>query len=180
MADAIEAVHDELGRRRLCDTPLTAALSAAPAENREAPDYRFMPLIERLERIFQVRLGHDRELAATVCERFLSPIFALARVYDDTLPALARLRRAGIRTAIVSNAPWGSPPDLWRRELEHLGLAGAVDAVILCGDVGWRKPAPEFSAPLCIACCRPSECVFVGDDLRGTSREAHRSACAPS
>jgi len=126
-----------------------------------------MPLIERLERIFQVRLGHDRELAATVGERFLSPIFALARVYDDTLPALARLRRAGIRAAIVSNAPWGSPPDLWRRELEHLGLAGAVDAVILCGDGGWRKPAPEiFRAAMHRLSCRPSECVFVGDDLR--------------
>jgi putative hydrolase of the HAD superfamily len=167
LEDAIGGVRDELGSRCLCDISLEAALEAAIAENSEASDYRFRPMIERLERIFQVPLANNLSLAATLCERFLGPIFAVGRVYDDTLPALRRLRSAGVRTAIVSNAPWGSPADLWRRELRRLGLADAVDAVVLCGDVGWRKPAPDiFHHAMSKVGCRPADCVFVGDDLR--------------
>jgi len=164
---AVRAVRDELGRRRLCDVAHEDALRAALAENREAPDHRFAPMVERLERIFKVPLANDPELTLALCERFLAPIFAIGRVYDDTLPALAQLREAGIRTAIVSNAPWGSPPELWRQELRRLRLADAVDAVVLCGDVGWRKPAPDiFRYALTKLGCRAEQCVFVGDDLR--------------
>jgi putative hydrolase of the HAD superfamily len=102
----------------------------------------------------------------TLCERFLGPIFAVGRIYEDTLPALERLRQAGYPTAIVSNAPWGSPPQLWRSELERMGLARAVDTVVMCGDVGWRKPAAQIfqhaAAELRTAC---EDCAFVGDEL---------------
>jgi putative hydrolase of the HAD superfamily len=56
---------------------------------------------------------------------------------------------------------------LWRRELARLGLSDAVDAVVLCGDVGWRKPARQiFEAAAKKLDCRPAECVFVGGDVR--------------
>lgn len=167
LSEAIRAVHEELVRRGACGVSFEAALSAAIAENREAPDYRFTPMIERLERIFRLSLAGDGPAAKTVCERFLGPVFATGRVYGDTLPALARLRAARVPTAIVSNAPWGSPPDLWRDELRRLRLADAVDAVVLCGDVGWRKPAPEiFQHTAAKLGCRAEDCMFVGDDLR--------------
>jgi len=167
LADAIGAVSVELHRRGLGNVTREAALEAAAAENREGPDHRFAPMAARLERIFAVPLANDPALALTLCERFLAPIFAVARVYKDTLPALAQLRNAGVRTAIVSNAPWGSPPELWRRELARLKLADAVDAVVLCGDVGWRKPAPAIFRHAASALgCRAADCVFVGDDLR--------------
>jgi putative hydrolase of the HAD superfamily len=167
LTEAIGAVRAEIASSRTCDVPREAALRAALAENREAPDFRFAPMIERFERIFQVPLANDRAVALALCERFLAPIFAVGRVYDDTFPALARLRAAGIRTAIVSNAPWGSPPELWRAELQRLGLSTAVDAVVMCGDVGWRKPAPAiFHHAMSKLGCSAAECVFVGDDLR--------------
>lgn len=167
LTQAIVGVRDELVRRGLSDVPLESALDAAIGENGEAPDYRFRPMIGRLERIFRVPLAHDASLTMRICERFLQPIFAVGRVYSDTLPALAKLRQIGIRTAIVSNAPWGSPPELWRRELERLSLAEAVDAVVLCGDVGWRKPAADvFHHALGKLGCRAPECLFVGDDVR--------------
>jgi putative hydrolase of the HAD superfamily len=167
LAEAIGAVRDELSRRALCRVPLESAVNAALNENREASDYRFTPMIDRIERIFQVALATDPLLATTVCKRFLEPIFAVGRVYNDTLPALAKLRGRGVRTAIVSNAPWGSHPELWRRELARLGLSDAVDAVVLCGDVGWRKPAPViFNHAADELRCLPAECMFVGDDLR--------------
>jgi putative hydrolase of the HAD superfamily len=167
LANAIRAVRDELSNRGLCRVSFESALGAAVTENREAPDYRFTPMIDRLERIFQVPLANDSSLSLTVCERFLGPIFGVGRVYEDTLPALARLRQSGVRTAIVSNSPWGSPPELWRRELQRLNLSDAVDAVVFCGDVGWRKPAPDiFRFAVNKLGCRPGECAFVGDDLR--------------
>ena len=167
LAKSIAAVRNELARRGLCSVPLASAVNAAIDENREAPDHRFAPMVHRLERIFQVPLATDPLLATTVCKRFLEPIFAVGRVYNDTLPALARLRSRGVRTAIVSNAPWGSPPELWRDELARLGLSAAVDAVIMCGDVGWRKPAQViFNHAAARLGCLPSQCLFVGDDLR--------------
>lgn len=121
LAEAIEAVRAELTRRGLCRVSQAAAMAAALTENREAPDYRVMPMTDRFERIFQVSLASDPPLAAITCERFLAPIFARGRLYDDALPTLAALRNAGVRTAIVSNAPWGSPSAFWRRELQRYG-----------------------------------------------------------
>jgi len=167
LAKAIGAVHDELSDRGLCKVLLESAVDAAIHENREAPDYRFAPLIDRLERIFQVPLATDSLLAATACKRFLEPIFAVGRVYSDTLATLAQLRARGVLTGIVSNAPWGSPPELWRQELARLGLSEAVDALVLCGDVGWRKPAPAiFNHAAEKLGCAPAQCMFVGDHLR--------------
>ena len=166
LAEAMGAVRDELTRRGLCRMSAASIMAAAVTENREAPDYRVTPMTDRFERIFQVSFADDPSLAATTCERFMAPIFARGRVYDDTLPTLAMLRDAGVRTAIVSNAPWGSPPELWRRELRRLGLSEVADAVVLCGDVGWRKPAPQiFHDAVSQLGCAPEECMFVGDDL---------------
>jgi len=47
-----------------------------------------------------------------------------------------------IKTAIVSNSPWGSSANAWRHELMRHGLLERVDAAVFCGDVGWRKPNP--------------------------------------
>src|SRR5690606_5433351 len=144
-----------------CDTALRRA-----AEGRRGPDEtRFLPLEGRLARIFGPEAGRP-DLAPRLCEIFLAPIFTLGRVYEDALPLLESLKSGGYRTAIVSNAPFGSPPEPWRRELKRLGLAPLVDRVVMCGDVGWRKPAPQIfqhvARELGAAC---GDCVFVGDDL---------------
>jgi putative hydrolase of the HAD superfamily len=145
---------------------LEAALTRAAADNREAADFRFTPMADRLGRIFELGAAAREELDAALCERFLEPIFATGRVYSEALPALERLRAGGYRTAIVSNAPWGSPPELWRRELHRLGLAEIVDAVVMCGDVGWRKPARRIFEHACERLgVRSDECWFVGDEL---------------
>jgi putative hydrolase of the HAD superfamily len=160
-------LHRTLTERGLTAVSGEAALASAIAENREAPDHRFMPMAERLERIFGVPLAHDADLADTLCRTFLGPIFALGRLYADTLPVLAQLRQAGHPIGVVSNTPWGSPPELWRDELMRLGLSAEVDALVFCGDAGWRKPAPEiFERAAAAVDRRIGDCVFVGDDLR--------------
>ena len=134
------------------------------AENHEARNHRVRPLETRLTRIFS--LANDRHLEG-ICRAFMKPVFALGRCYDDSTAVLRELRRRGLKIAIVSNAPWGSPSYLWREEIERLGLREHVDAVVLCGDVGWRKPArPIFQHTLSKLGLAPEDCVFVGDHPR--------------
>jgi len=162
---AVDNVLAELRTRGIVTVDRDSALASAAAENREASDCRVTPMAERLVRIFG--LAQDEALTDALCERFLEPVFAVARVYEDTVPVLTRLRAAGYRTAIVSNAPWGSPSAPWRRELTRLGLLSLVDTAVFCGDVGWRKPARQIfihaAAELGVDC---RQCVFVGDEIQ--------------
>jgi putative hydrolase of the HAD superfamily len=65
--------------------------------------------------------------------------FASARVYDDSIPFLGKLRTAGIKIAIVSNCTEHTRPLLAR-----LGLIGLADAAILSCEVGAAKPSAEI------------------------------------
>jgi putative hydrolase of the HAD superfamily len=81
--------------------------------------------------------------------------------YPDAAPALAALRAAGLRLAIVSN--WDCS---LRSVLADLGLAGAVDAIVVSAEVGARKPDTQiFLAALEQLRRGPDEAVFVGDSL---------------
>ena len=136
------------------------------AEKHTAKDFRVTPLEERLSRIFAGTTWDGAE-SLEACRRFMKPIFGIAHLYDDVLPALKSLKERGIRTAIVSNTPWGSPAALWREELARLGLADAVDLAVFCTDCGWRKPARQiFDYTLEKLGATPGQCVFVGDDPR--------------
>ncbi len=136
-------------------------------ENHEAPDHRVRPLEERLERIFRLEPVERDRHAEAMCRRFLRPIFARGRLYDDTVPVLQELRRLGLRAGIISNSPWGSPPSPWREEVARLGLMPHVETVVLCGEVGWRKPDRRiFEEALSRLHALPEQCLFVGDDPR--------------
>jgi putative hydrolase of the HAD superfamily len=81
--------------------------------------------------------------------------------FTDAAPALAALRAAGLRLAIVSN--WDCS---LRGILGELGLAGAVDAIIVSAEAGVPKPdAAIFLAALDELRRGPAEAVFVGDSL---------------
>ena len=149
------------------------------AEKFTAKDFSVRPLEERLRRIFP-NAAWSGETAEEACRQFMTPIFALARVYDDVLPTLEMLRRRGVQTAIVSNTPWGSPAVLWREELSRLGLADAVGLTVFCVDCGWRKPARQiFDHTLERLGATPAQCVFVGDDPRWDIAGRSRSVWRP-
>jgi putative hydrolase of the HAD superfamily len=97
----------------------------------------------------------------------MKPIFSMGRCYRDSIPTLRKLRKRGIRAAVISNTTWGSPASLWRGEVRRLGLDRYLDAVFFCRDVGWRKPAkPIFEYALTELGVDPRRCLFVGDDPR--------------
>jgi putative hydrolase of the HAD superfamily len=78
---------------------------------------------------------------------------------------LAGLRDRGLRLAVVANT-WPEPARLVRRELDELGVAPLVDAVVLSDEVGARKPAPAiFERALAELGVDATAALFVGDRL---------------
>ena len=65
--------------------------------------------------------------------------FATARLYDDAVPFLGRLRSGGIKIAIVSNCT-----EYTRPLLAELGVTALADALILSCEVGAAKPVAEI------------------------------------
>ena len=165
LEEAVDGMLAELKAHDLAPESPNVVMERAIAENRESADCRVTPLAGRLERIFGLSFAGHAGLESLLCERFLAPICRRGRLYDDTLALLDTLRRDGFPVGVVSNTPWGSPSALWRRELSRLGLEGSLDAVVFCGDVGWRKPAPQIFEHAAPAVGRePRLCLFVGDD----------------
>lgn len=167
LEQAILAVRRYLHEKELLTVPEEAMWRRVREEDHEETDYRVRPLEERLGRIFGIDRAQRPEVAAAMGRRFTEPIFVRGRCYEDALPVLRKLREDGIRTAIVSNTPWGSPGSLWREELARLDLSPWVDAAVFCTDVGWRKPArPIFERAMELLAAGPEDCLFVGDDPR--------------
>jgi putative hydrolase of the HAD superfamily len=172
LEEAIGEVERYLCHLDLLHVPPEALWQRVRDEDHEAADHRVRPLEGRLIRIFQVSDANcaaaqpvSGDLVAEMCRRFLEPIFGRGRRCDDALPVLQRLRASGLRTAIVSNTPWGSPAELWREEVERHGLF--VQVIITCRDAGWRKPARQiFEFALEKLGTTPQESLFVGDDPR--------------
>ena len=138
--------------------------------NREQSDYAVRPLAARLQELFGAYESLDEASARALGAAFLKPIFATARLDPQAVPLLEALHGRGIKTAIVSNTPWGSPAGAWRAELTRHGLLDKVDATVFCMDVGWRKPhrAP-FDRALSLLEVAPADALFVATTTAGTS-----------
>jgi putative hydrolase of the HAD superfamily len=122
----------------------------------------YMDVYERAWRRAGVTASRDAlyrllDLEQQVWDRHVRPA-------PDALATLAALRSRGLRTAIVSNAPF--PPEMMRRQMGGLGFLAAVDAVVLSAEVGRRKPAPEiYAAGLRALSVAAADAVYVGDRL---------------
>ena len=81
------------------------------------------------------------------------------QLFDDTLPTLAALRAAGIRTALVSNCNRGT-----REIVQRLGIADAVDELVLSCEIGSSKPdAGIYRTALDAVDVEAADAVFVDD-----------------
>jgi HAD superfamily hydrolase (TIGR01509 family) len=159
---SLQACLATLGHGPLSREAQTTLVHQALEMNQERADLAVWPLEERLRVLFS-HYTPDSTLIERLCCAFLEPIFSTARVSRDALPVLTSLKRKGVKTAIVSNTPWGSSGRTWRLELARHGLL--ADAVVFCTDVGWRKPHPApFRRALDLLDVPAKEAVFVGDD----------------
>jgi 2-haloacid dehalogenase len=94
---------------------------------------------------------------APLRERLMA-LYERVDAYPDARPALEALRRAGLRTAILSNGA----PRMLAEAASHSGLAPLLDAVLSVEEVGVYKPHPSVYR---LACDRlglaPGEILFV-------------------
>jgi putative hydrolase of the HAD superfamily len=103
------------------------------------------------------------------------PVGVWNTVDPDAAPALAEVRRAGLRAAVISNSN-GSV----RSILETLGLTGHLDFVLDSAEVGVEKPDPRiFELALAQARVTAGEAVYIGDlysiDVRGARAAGMRA-----
>jgi putative hydrolase of the HAD superfamily len=165
LRQSISEAHAYLAGHGLCTESVDDVWPRVEADNHEARNYRVRPLEKRLQRIFRLPASTDR--MDGLCRAFMGQAFAMGKCYPDSVPVLRELRANGLKLAIVSNLPWGSPAYLWHDEIRRLGLHECVDEVVTCTDVGWRKPAsPIFRYALDKLEVSVEDAVFVGDDPR--------------
>ena len=98
-------------------------------------------------------------------EGLIARLFGGMQQDEAMFDAVAAARRAGIRTGLVSNS-WGEE-GYDRARFDEL-----FDVLVISGELGIRKPAPEIYALAAERLERPPErCVFV-DDLPGNLKPA--------
>jgi putative hydrolase of the HAD superfamily len=97
------------------------------------------------------------ELLGVPAPDLIDRLFAGSAADEEMLAAVRRARAGGIRTGLVSNS-WGT------RRYPRAVLTELFDGVVISGEVGIRKPAPEIYA---LGAERiglePAACVFVDD-----------------
>jgi epoxide hydrolase-like predicted phosphatase len=104
-------------------------------------------------------------LLGVPADGLISRLFAGMRPEERMFEGVAAARRAGVRTGLVSNS-WGE------EGYDRTRFAELFDAVVISGEIGLRKPAPEIYALAAERLGRPPErCVFV-DDLAGNLKPA--------
>ena len=127
----------------------------------------------RLNPVHALERGHltvpdfEEHLATGLTERTGRPVRTrglLARMFEhfahapDMAGLVLRARRAGVRTALLSNS--------WGNTYPRAGWSEMFDAVVISGEVGMRKPDPEiFHHTLGVLGVAPQETIFV-DDLQ--------------
>ncbi len=80
-------------------------------------------------------------------------------VPTDVIPALGRLRAAGLRLVVVSNAN-----GRLRAAFDRIGLTRHLDDIIDSSEVGYEKPDPAiFRLALARAGAEPARALHVGD-----------------
>ena len=104
-------------------------------------------------------------LLGVSADGLISRLFAGMRPEERMFEGVAAARRAGVRTGLVSNS-WGE------EGYDRTRFAELFDAVVISGEIGIRKPAPEIYALAAERLGRePARCVFV-DDLAGNLKPA--------
>ncbi len=134
-----------------------------PRAEREAFRLRYMAVW-----LEAAGIPFDRPLLQAIREAYLAEFETPAveagpaggyRVFSDVLPALQRLREAGIKRAVISNAD----ADVTNL-CTHLAFAHEMNAIITSAVVGWEKPDPRtFRAALDALGVEPAAVVHIGD-----------------
>lgn len=101
----------------------------------------------------------DHEIISSV-EAFMRPLIKSLKLEEHVPLVLQELKRK-YRLGLVSNFAY--PPAI-KLTLRKFRLSKFFDAVVISGDIGWRKPSPKiFEKALEALRVSASEALFVGD-----------------
>jgi putative hydrolase of the HAD superfamily len=132
-------------------------------------DASLLDLRRRCARILRAALGEPARSLPTdvVLDALLAALHF--RAFGDAAPALAELRRRGLRLAVVSN--WDAS---LAGVLRGVGLGDHLDAVLTSAEVGVAKPQPAiFAAALARVGVTAADAVHVGDSAEQDVAGAH-------
>lgn len=158
-------------RVRLDDEVLAASRPGLSTESRPVGDSFLRFVLEGLGVTDETTIAKVDEWRRT----YNLPV-GFWNILDPQAPdALALLRRAGLRAAVISNSN-GSI----RSILDTLGLAEHFEFIFDSAEVGVEKPDPRiFELALAEAALTPAEAVYVGDlysiDVRGARAAGMRA-----
>ena len=95
-------------------------------------------------------------------------------LYPDALPAIASLRAAGYRLAIVANQPR-------QRNAELRALGVETEVMAMSDELGVQKPSPDFfrHALTLMGSPDPAQVAYVGDRLDNDVRPAAEAGMRP-
>ncbi|HZT83984.1 MAG TPA: HAD family hydrolase [Gaiellaceae bacterium] len=166
LAEALDA--EEPGHGHSADTFRTHLRDGFPWHRPEVahpelrdPDAWWASVLPLLSRAYEaVGLEHTRalELADAARRLYVDPGVGWA-LFEDTLPTLERLSRAGWTHAILSN----HVPEL-RHIVAGLGLDDVVSFLSCSAETGYEKPHPQAYASV-LEALHPAEAWMVGDNV---------------
>lgn len=123
---------------------------------------RDAPAMRALQTDCAALIARELGLAGPVDDAFVDGFLACLEftVVPGVVPALERLRAAGVPMVVVSNWDWGLPD-----HLQRLGLAPFFRAVVTSGGEGVAKPDPRIFAPALDALgLAPADVAHLGDE----------------
>jgi putative hydrolase of the HAD superfamily len=121
----------------------------------------------------KMNLPADDEALSRLLWHWYQPRLERTTIHPGTIPALHRLRDAGIKLAIVSNSL--IPGAVLDRHLDLLGLLPFFPVRVYSSEVGHRKPRPRIFLTALRQLAVPAQnAAFVGDrpktDILGARR----------
>lgn len=159
--------------KRAYDARLSQLEKEAGKSRSRCPE---IPMELVLEQILR-RAGAEEAAAAAFQGAQLFRVTSLEyiRLYPGVTEALTRLREAGCRLWLLSNAQQAFTAG----ELRLLGLEGCFDGVLLSSDHGCRKPDVRFyEALLTRYALDPARCLMIGNDRKTDIAGARRAKLA--
>ena len=104
----------------------------------------------------------DPSLAVDIADTFTEEREAAVKPFPGAIEALARLREAGVRTAMITNGA----KDAQRRKIRRYKLERYFDAILIEGELGYGKPDERvYREALRLLSARTDEAWCVGDNL---------------
>ena len=86
-------------------------------------------------------------------------------IYDDSIPALKMLRKAGLKTAVMTDVASAMPDSLHKAKVET--LLPYFDLYVSSVTCGWRKPNPKGLSDIAAYFrTKPMKMMMIGDNQR--------------